>query len=339
MSDKIIADGKNNRSMVIDLMKCLCCLGVVCLHTLFENINVGTENLVVEGGGWSQFVHMMQIILRICVPTFFLLSGYLFCKNYKGWTRGWFMGKYKTRVRSLLVPYLVGNVIVFILFYVSNYVAGGLMGAGVTHNMGYAWYELPKFLWSPVANPVFWFLRDLMIVIALSPILIKLLEKLGWIVVSILGILWFTDVWASPFSGFSSSSFFFFSMGAYFSMSHITLDTIRIKGIGAIVISNLSILVGLPVLFVGVRRLSSLPFFKKVNYSFWMPATFFIYAYHHVVQVPLKKLLFVIIRPESPIMNYVIYLVTVIIVVFGLAFIYRLLCIIMPKYTWLFSGK
>ena len=38
-------------SLEINVLKVICCIGVVCLHTSFTSIPVGKEDLVVNGGG------------------------------------------------------------------------------------------------------------------------------------------------------------------------------------------------------------------------------------------------------------------------------------------------
>lgn len=78
---------------------------------------------------------------------------------------------------------------------------------------------------------------------------------------------------------------------------------------------------------------------RSFNVSFWMPASFFIYAYHHVIHVPLKKFLYVILRPEFAYMNYVIYFVTVLSVITFLSVVYWGLKRLMPKYVWIFTGR
>lgn len=78
---------------------------------------------------------------------------------------------------------------------------------------------------------------------------------------------------------------------------------------------------------------------QSFNASFWMPASFFIYAYHHVIHVPLKKFLYVILRPEYAFMNYVIYFVTILSVIAFLSMVYYVLKHLMPKYVWIFTGR
>ncbi len=138
----------------------------------------------------------------VAVPMFFLLSGILFFKGVDSAKDC--LPKIKKRVRSLLVPYLIWNV-VFVLWYlilqnlpgVGGYINNDIVGKVFTKDVGSDIYEL---LWKPVNFPL-WFLRDLMIMVALSPILFYLIKYLKW--GSPLLILL-----ASPYVNFNVSPFF-----------------------------------------------------------------------------------------------------------------------------------
>lgn len=76
---------------------------------------------------------LSHVISAIAVPTFFLISGFLFFVNFKTWSWDGYKKKMKHRVKSLLIPYFLWNLIPFILTVVCmhripdfiSYVNGG----------------------------------------------------------------------------------------------------------------------------------------------------------------------------------------------------------------------
>jgi len=72
-----------------------------------------------RGGGMSIFnnlnsfvqVFFSESICTLAVPTFFIISGFLFYGGLDAWNWQLWLGKVKKRSRSLLLPFLVWNVI------------------------------------------------------------------------------------------------------------------------------------------------------------------------------------------------------------------------------------
>ena len=299
-------------------------------------------------------------MLKICVPTFFFLSGYLFFLNYDDYDIKWYVNKFRNRIKTLLVPYIVCNIVVFICFYIANFLFTGLMGSGKSYCMYDNIFDYLLMFWSPLANPVLWFIRDLFIVILLSPLMMPLVKKSRGVLPLLLIVLWFCSLWKSGYSGFSSVSFAFFYLGAWVSTNKIDFRIFLVERKWIVWLSvflflftwiycslidsigwlnNLMIISGIITLMGIVDKTVSNQKLRSFNFSFWMPASFFIYAYHHVIHVPLKKFLYVILRPECACMNYVIFFVTVLFVITFLSVVYWGLKRLMPKYVWIFTGR
>lgn len=340
-------------SLLINVLKCICCIGVVMLHTLFKDINVGTENLSNDGYGWNTFVDVSSIVYRTMVPLFFLISGYLMFLNYQDYSFSWFKNKFRTRIDTLLIPYLFGTFVVFLFFHIASYALTGLMASGSTHS-----YNILTMFWHPLPNKVLWFLRDLMVVIILSPLVVKIMEWSKWLTLLLIFCLWFTDVWRFQIPGFSSISFLFFYIGVYLACRKIDFIelTCNLKGKSLVVLfyavivisafifqseylTKLSIFGGIPAIIIITNYTFTPPRLQFFNSAFWMPASFFIYIYHVMTEVVLKKILFVIIQPQNALLNYVIYFVTVCATIAILSFIYWLLKRYIPIVAKLLTGR
>ena len=167
---------------IINILKCIACLGVVATHTCFKEIPIGSDNLMIESRGWSAFVDVVQLLICVCVPLFYAISGYLFFQNYHSLSTEWFGKKIKSRIKTLLVPYLVGNVVVFFCFYLSHI----LLRDRECQDTVLSLQRIIGIFWNPLGNPVFWFLRDLMIVIVCCPVFCWLIKKTNYQIITIL---------------------------------------------------------------------------------------------------------------------------------------------------------
>ena len=157
------------------------------------------------------------------VPTFFVISGYLFFYDFEQWNWTKWGNKLKRRIGTLLVPYLLWMVVFFFGLYLRSFAlseisainfgtlkdsfdeAGGfrlfydrpVMGNG----MSLLGYVVPSD--KPIDVPL-WYVRDLMILFILAPVIwgfLKIARQYGLIV---LFLAYITDT-AIPINGFSSS--------------------------------------------------------------------------------------------------------------------------------------
>lgn len=233
------------------------------------------------------------------------------------------------------------------------------MGAGNSYRMSMSLTDWLLIFWNPLGNPVLWFIRDLMVVILLTPLITPLVRKIPYIILPLFFIGWLFGLWPSGYSGFSSVSFCFFYIGAFFSLRKVDIvDEVCKNKLGVAIsmllfvtswvysalFSDNEIIAKLMVIFgsvslIIISRYAAKTKLSTFNASFWLPASFFIYVYHHIVHVPVKKFLYVVIHPTMPFMNYVIYFVTVLFVIYFLAGIYYLMKKAFPKYVWIFTGR
>lgn len=96
---------------------------------------------------------------QIAVPGFFFFSGYLFFRTMRdGMRPADFLQKWKRRVRSLLVPYFAWNLIWYALYIVIK-------------KEPLTWEYFWKALLLQRYNLVFWYMRQLIVLVALAPLI------------------------------------------------------------------------------------------------------------------------------------------------------------------------
>lgn len=126
---------------------------------------------------------------RCAVPLFYMISGYLFFLRVPEGMKSIY-GKMRKRVGTLVVPYIIGclffvgfGVLMAVLPGVSKYMNGSMMplfSNPVGEILRSIFYDAGNG--SPCAFQL-WFLRDLILIVATSPLWYLLLKHLRWILV------------------------------------------------------------------------------------------------------------------------------------------------------------
>ena len=221
-------------------------IGVVFIHFNLSN-GLGIRGVLygLNNPEWYYcIIHLVSDVLsRIGVPLFFLISGFLFFYR-KGFDGNIYKQKLKTRAKTLLVPFLLWNVIA-IIWYLKCFIPGlssfyrpveiqisftrilstffcntGNNGIIIT-----AASSGPALGVYPIDVPL-WYVRDLMVMIILTPILYFLIDKVKQWFIVIIGLLWFTSTIYLPkdnliylYLEMFITAAFFFSWGAFYSIN------------------------------------------------------------------------------------------------------------------------
>jgi peptidoglycan/LPS O-acetylase OafA/YrhL len=169
-----------------------------------------------------------------------MFSGYLFFYNIKEWNKIVYIEKLKSRIKTLLIPYVLWNTIsVSVTPFVI--IAGrlikqdnewdrlslffnGIMEKGIWNIYWHynTWGERTNALgwpvpsYGPYSAPM-WFLETLMVISICTPLIYLLCKKLRHYGIITLGILYYTRTWIY-LPGFGIGPIFFFSIGAYYSI-------------------------------------------------------------------------------------------------------------------------
>lgn len=159
-----------------------------------------------------------QGVCRAAVPVFFLISGYLFFIRLDDWDYSVWKDKIRKRVKTLVVPYLLWNIIAFVAFYIvqciKSHVVTSLINCFLNEG-GFRIFWDSHSDWMPINFPL-WFIRDLIVIVLFTPVIWKLIEQrtVGIMVMGLMTALHVTCIW--PFTnGLSSTALLFFTAGAY----------------------------------------------------------------------------------------------------------------------------
>lgn len=194
------------QSRAIDYLRFPMAALVVLLHT--AALGVGSSYPVYS----TLCIALGRGICRIAVPSFFMISGYLFfSKLEETWNTGIWLDKLKKRVRTLLVPYVLWNLIAAVAIWGYRWLFARMHGEdypGFIDRIAQS-----RCLWDdsgslPFDGPL-WFIRYLMIFVVTAP--------LFWLFVKYLRI-W--GLWALilvfVFIGHIPEGVVFFAAGAWF---------------------------------------------------------------------------------------------------------------------------
>lgn len=262
------------------------------------------------------------MIGRCAVPLFFTISGYLFFLRIDyGIVDVW--KKMKKRIRTLLVPYLFACLFLPLFYIVMERVPGTeafVNSDNFSDNLKRPLFQLLFFLYvdsgtgSPCAFHL-WFLRDLIVIVAFSPLLYLIRQSRinAVLVCFILYGLSMLQLSIIPFYGL-----FWFMFGSYFLNR---LDIVRHRNLVAslflilcvaeLTFTNLKVLfsiIQIPIIMLGIESIW-LWYDKFVSASFELckhkfiytscSFIFFVYLYHEPIINIVRKLLVLLFGQNS----------------------------------------
>lgn len=221
-------------------------VGIVFIHfSLHDGLTIHGIKHGLENPEWFFFIVNLisETLARIGVPLFFIFSGFLFFYR-KDFNRNVYIQKLKSRTKTLLIPFILWNIIAIVWnlkcflpgissFYRSveihislirlfntffcNVDNNGIFVGPPTSDSARGFY--------PIDVPL-WYIRDLMVMIILSPLIHKLIKKIGGWFVVMGALMWFFSPLILPKGGYLGiytnllvTALFFFSWGALFSIT------------------------------------------------------------------------------------------------------------------------
>lgn len=197
-------------SKTIRLLRFPLIVGVVFGHNAFQTLRVRGTTVATEMIPWLSWVaHAFTDILPfITAPLFFFISGFLFFRK-PGFDKAMWRKNLESRVRSLLIPYLLWNFIGFLVLLVELHPRF----ASVFPQLKDYRLDIVKFLglfWGrplheastvarlyPIDFPL-WFLRELMLMCLAAPLVHWCIARMKWLFVAAVGAGWFFGLWQTP---------------------------------------------------------------------------------------------------------------------------------------------
>jgi surface polysaccharide O-acyltransferase-like enzyme len=310
---------------------------VVVLHCynrdLYQSSEIYDET---KNFNWFAQTIISYGITRIAVPLFFIISGYLFFFTFKG--NADFVVKIKKRFHTLLIPYLFWVLFGIVFYYLLQSVpqTQGFFTKKLIKD--YSSYDFFEAIFLKIIPYQFWFIRDLIVLTLLSPLLYFIIKKINFWFLLIVFPFWILTL-DNIF--FTSESILFFCFGIYLSIhnpeivkkiftKNIILSLIfcwifllalktffQVENLSPIWIQiwhKTAILVGIFAFWFLYDLLfkSSHVFINKFNFLFKF--TFFIYAFHEPILTIIKKGMFYIFGKEEK-MRILIYFISPIVTI------------------------
>ena len=199
---------------------------LIVLVTYAHSYGGITEGYSLLSSGWDTYevlkLLVSQTLVKVAVPVFYIMSGYLFFCNVSQWSGAVYRQKLWRRVRSLLLPYVFWNLLVAIKYHAFSWHAFWDWNAAA--GMQIDWFGSSHSLTAP-ANMPLWFLRDLIVVSLLTPIIYLSIRKCGSWLMAILTIVYLSGI--CPFiPGLSAYAVYFFTFGAFLSIRNIQFTNV-----------------------------------------------------------------------------------------------------------------
>jgi len=317
------------------------------------------------------------------VPIYFFISGYVFFLGGE-FTKETYARKLKNRVKTLLIPYIIWNTAAIlirasVIFVQTSFFTPRL--SSLFQNLtaiepDWSFYAILQCYWNSYKgvfcipettmgiypqNLVLWFIRDLAIVVLCTPIIYYLLKRMRHYAVWILGILWFTiHYWDLGHLLQLTTAFFFFSWGAYLSITNkdmlnyfgrfFTPSMILYPLLGAAYIISIH---WCPEISGTIKRLNVVAgLFFAYNIASWLlrndvckvsgflaSASFFIYVTHILICPAILKLSFFMIRPTTQLEIIGAYLLTILTTLTAILLTFYLLHKYTPSLLKVLTGR
>lgn len=219
------------QSNTINILKGLLAVLVVAFHT---SSDAGLR----YQDGLEPFLRVLVCKFGgVAVPCFFFISGMLFFTKLNKWDWETWKGNLRKRIKSLFVPFVLWIAVAFVLKFAWGVLKHELPGFSISAIKDYfissgglrIFYDKPITEFSdsflgfsvdaskPLDGPL-WYVRDLIVLVLLSPVIWTILKKSRYYAVAILGLIYLLFI-GFPFVLVSPTGLFFFSAGAAFSMS------------------------------------------------------------------------------------------------------------------------
>jgi peptidoglycan/LPS O-acetylase OafA/YrhL len=343
-----------------DVLRFPLIVAVVFIHNYDSAIHLANGTVGVQQPAlYVEFIRRLVSLgfAQVAVPLFFLMSGYLFFLNFDGSLEAW-RSKMVSRVRTLLVPLVLWGLLnIAVVWLGQSNPATGVFFSGskrpvIAELHAFGFVDAVFGITGPPLAYQFWFIRDLILLVLLAPLVHAILRRSQWGACLLLGGLWLSAMW--PLRCPSADASFFFVLGAtlaYQGHKPFPSDRWRSPLILAYVLlliadallyapawsHRIAVAVGVPAvlastdLVVDAHRL-------RDRLLWLMPSSFFVFAAHEPLLTALRKLAYIAIRPSSSVAVLSLYLLVPAVAIIVLVAAWRGLRSASPKALALATG-
>lgn len=321
----------------------------LAVFVVYLHIDTVTDAAIVQSidweavSGWDllyyRITYAICILARCAVPCFFLISGYLVIINVSSPTWSAYINKLAKRFKTLLVPYVLWNVLAAVYIHFS---------------VGMCWRFYDIFI-APANFPL-WFLRNLIILNIILPVIFlycKCLKESG--LVFLLLFFLFQSLF-SVSDEFTVQSLFFFYLGFYLGLKKMSINSVPKWFLSfnfslfcvlfavlqfywrhdLIVVRQLFLLTGVIVMIHVAYRVSQ---YRGCRWLMLLSSSsFFIYAAHKLGPTYISKTVLRYCLPGFEATNLIVFILAPLLTVLICAVIYFLVRGICPKILYLFTG-
>ena len=294
------------------------------------------------------------------VPGFFFISGYLFFLSKKSYKQ-----KINDRVYTLLLPYLLWNLLLLI-FYLIAYALGHPLVIFKTNIADFNWTDYIRVFWdrgefdhgnsAPILCPL-WYIRNLLIMSFISPILYYIIKNARELFLIIVATWWMI----TNDNAFTPQTILFFCLGGYFSIFGINplkmvmeknvlfltltcvfaiADILVHVAIGShlnLMIHRMALLFNIPALLLLADYMNRNKHHKMTK--FFSKSAFIVFCIHYPIVLLLRKISITIFANATDVIHIPLYFLCIILTtIISLSF-YYLLDKYCPRVKSILSGN
>lgn len=294
------------------------------------------------------------------VPVFFFISGLLFFHNTTNFNHDTWKKKLQRRLHTLFIPYIIWNIFAIILLWLTlhtgmgHYTANSKIFSPSIGNFLKCFWMYDGMLadsFNPSSYPInvaLWYVRNLIILCLIAKPIHFAIKRNIPVTFTLCAAIWVF---------IHDSSLFFFTAGAYFSISkHNTTNLNRnnilytslcayiLSGVALLlipyqesvsyIIKQINIIAFIPLVFSIANNIKEI-----TQLHFLSSASCLIYFAHQPICGKINKLIIVTMHPESQKLEFVINMLAVIITIVLLSVLYRIMAKYSHKILYILTGK
>ena len=370
------------RAEALNLLRFPLAIVIVAVHIFSSTITIQGESF--SFANMPIFLGILDFIDAFLkgqsVPIYYFISGYVFFIGAE-LTIQKYKNKIKNRIKTLFLPYVIWNAIAVLfsliffipaLSHLSYTFSNASLNLSISSIFNCFWDNTNSIFFSSGAtglnaiypnNYPLWFLRDLMLVVLSIPLVYPIIKKSKYYFVALLGIAWFVAGYSPEISRLDQilSAYFFFFLGAYFSINRIDM----ISSFGKLFKTSVLLYLLLGVIYMVlsgtefdtytwiVKRVNVIVgLFFAYNIAAWLltknicrpskllsSSSFFIYVSHAIISSYILKIIFKVVEPSAQYSVIFVYFVALVMVVLSLLGVYYILSKYLPSLLVLLTGR